>query len=85
MTQADSREPQLELSYPEAELVFGLVYPVGTDYTGVQLTLENFVKRFNFTPNTIRLSWRDTCAPGIRGTRQRTSPPVNGISSSRLL
>ncbi len=48
--------PELQLLYPDAELVFGLVYPVGTDYTGVQLTLENYIKRFNYKPNTIHLS-----------------------------
>lgn len=46
----------VDLAYPEAELVFGLVYPTGTDYSGVLLTLENFIKRFNYRPNVIRLS-----------------------------
>src|SRR5712691_8463568 len=50
------REVPVELAYPEAELVFGLVYAAGTDYTGVQLTLENYIKRFNYKPNVIRLS-----------------------------
>jgi len=44
------------LEYPEAELVFGFVFPVGTDYSGVLLTLENYIKRFNYKPNVIRLS-----------------------------
>jgi deoxycytidylate deaminase len=52
----EPREVQVELAYPEAELVFGLVYAAGTDYTGVQLTLENYIKRFNYKPNPIRLS-----------------------------
>ncbi len=58
MNQDSTREPrpQLQLLYPDAELVFGLVYPVGTDYTGVQLTLENYIKRFNYKPNTVHLS-----------------------------
>lgn len=47
---------RLELTYPQSELVFGLVYAAGTDYTGVQLTLENYIKRFNYKPNAIRLS-----------------------------
>jgi cytidine deaminase len=47
---------RLNLGYPVAELVLGLVYAVGTDYTGVQLALENYVKRFNYNPNIIRLS-----------------------------
>ena len=48
--------PEPQLTYPEAELVLGLVYPAGTDYTGIQLTLENYIKRFNYRPNPIRLS-----------------------------
>lgn len=44
------------LEYPDAEIVIGLVFPVGTDYTGVQLTLENYLKRFRYKPNTISLS-----------------------------
>jgi hypothetical protein len=45
-----------KLEYPEAELVFGFVFPVGTDYSGVLLTLENYIRRFNYRPNVIRLS-----------------------------
>lgn len=53
---AKQKKPEPQLTYPEAELVLGLVYPAGTDYTGVQLTLENYIKRFNYRPNPIRLS-----------------------------
>src|SRR5579863_2707001 len=56
MNDSEQRQPEVQLSYPEAEIVFGLVYPTGTDYTGVQLTLENYIKRFNYTPSRIRLS-----------------------------
>jgi deoxycytidylate deaminase len=58
MDQVASAEqnPEPRLRYPDAELAFALVYPVGTDYTGVQLTLENYIKRFNYTPNTTHLS-----------------------------
>jgi deoxycytidylate deaminase len=55
-TPAIAPVPELQLQYPDAELVFALVYPVGTDYTGVQLTLKNYIKRFNYKPNTIHLS-----------------------------
>ncbi|MFL6311261.1 MAG: anti-phage dCTP deaminase [Terriglobales bacterium] len=44
------------LEYSDAEIVIGLVYPVGTDYSGVQLTLENYLKRFRYKPNTVSLS-----------------------------
>ncbi len=57
MADADQKEPALQPAYyPEAELVLALVYPAGTDYTGVQLALENYIKRFNYKPNPIRLS-----------------------------
>lgn len=46
----------LGLEFPEAELVFGLVYPVGTDYSGVCLTLNNYIKRFGYRPQEIRIS-----------------------------
>jgi deoxycytidylate deaminase len=52
----DYKEVQVQLTYPDSELVFGLVYAAGTDYTGVQLTLENYIRRFNYRPNPIRLS-----------------------------
>ena len=52
----DTQRVKLELNYPESELVFGLVYAAGTDYTGIQLTIENFVKRFNYKPKAIRVS-----------------------------
>jgi deoxycytidylate deaminase len=44
------------LEFPEAEVVFALVYPVGTDYSGVLLTLGNYIKRFNYRPQEIRIS-----------------------------
>ncbi len=44
------------LEFSDAEIVIGLVFPVGTDYSGVQLTLENYLKRFRYKPNIISLS-----------------------------
>jgi len=44
------------LEFPQAELVFALTYPVGTDYSGVLLTLSNYIKRFGYRPQEIRLS-----------------------------
>lgn len=46
----------LGLEFPEAEVVFALVYPVGTDYSGVLLTLSNYIKRFRYRPQEIRIS-----------------------------
>jgi deoxycytidylate deaminase len=56
MRESDDKRIRVQLAYPDSELIFGLVYPVGTDYSGVQLTLENYIKRFNFRPCVIRLS-----------------------------
>jgi deoxycytidylate deaminase len=52
----DTKEIQTDLGYPNSELVFALVYPVGTDYSSVRLTLENYIKRFRYEPNVIQLS-----------------------------
>jgi hypothetical protein len=58
-----SEHPKAEISstlagleFPEAELVFALVYPVGTDYSGVSLALCNYIKRFRYRPQEIRVS-----------------------------
>ena len=56
MPDADQNRLQVKLTYPESELVIGLVYPVGTDSSGVQLTLENYIRRFGYRPKVIRLS-----------------------------
>jgi deoxycytidylate deaminase len=39
-----------------AELVFGLVYGVGTDSDKVVRVLEDFLKRFSYTPRVFRIS-----------------------------
>lgn len=39
-----------------AELVFGLVYGVGTDSDKVVRVLEDYLKRFNYTPRVFRIS-----------------------------
>lgn len=44
------------LERPDAELVFGLVNPVGVDYSDVLATLENYIKHFHYTPKVISLS-----------------------------
>jgi hypothetical protein len=42
--------------YPSAELVFGIVSPIGVDYRPVVSSLENFLNHFGYTPKTIRIS-----------------------------
>src|SRR5258708_8037080 len=56
---ASMQDPKGELNileFSDAEIVIGLVFPAGTDYSGVQLTLENYLKRFRYKPNIISLS-----------------------------
>src|SRR4051812_16167160 len=44
------------LEYPDAEIVFGLVYAVGTDYRPVVDYLKNLLKRARYDPKEIHLS-----------------------------
>jgi deoxycytidylate deaminase len=47
---------KMQLDYPDSEIVLGLVYPAGTDYTGISLTLENYLRRFGYEPRIVKLS-----------------------------
>jgi deoxycytidylate deaminase len=53
---ADISSTLIGLERPDSELVFALVYPVGTDYSGVCLALNNYIKRFHYRPQEIRVS-----------------------------
>jgi hypothetical protein len=44
------------LEYSASELVFGLVYAVGTDYRGGVDCLSGQIRRFGYAPVEIRLS-----------------------------
>ncbi len=46
----------LKLDYPDAELVFGVVCAVGTDYRRVVDYLANLLKRAQYTPKEFRVS-----------------------------
>jgi hypothetical protein len=41
---------------PKAELVFGLVYPLGTEVSPVVSVLEDYVRHFGYEPRLIRIS-----------------------------
>jgi len=41
---------------PKAELVFGLVYPLGTEVDPVVSVLQDYVRRFGYEPHVIRIS-----------------------------
>jgi hypothetical protein len=49
--------PQPYLGYfPDAELVFGIVCPLGTPYDRVVDTLSNYLAHFGYKANPIKLS-----------------------------
>ena len=50
------KRSSLNDEYRHAELVFGLVAPVGTDYAQVAENLTSQLTEFNYKANVIRLS-----------------------------
>ena len=65
--------PLGRLRFPNAELVFALVYPVGTDGREIIATLQDRIRKFNYDPMTLRLS---DYLPGLKeklGLRTRLS------------
>ncbi|MDR3725191.1 MAG: anti-phage dCTP deaminase [Terracidiphilus sp.] len=42
--------------YPAAELIFGIVSPIGVDYRPVVSSLENFLKQFGYRSNLVKIS-----------------------------
>ncbi len=55
-------DKRFDLDYPEAELVFGLVYAVGTDYQPVLDYLKDYIKLSGYTTTILRISdWFDEC------------------------
>jgi hypothetical protein len=50
------RDARFELDYPEAELVFGLVFAVGTDYQPVLEYLKDHIKLSGYATHALRLS-----------------------------
>jgi hypothetical protein len=53
VTERDSR---FVLDYPEAELVFGLVFAVGTDYKPVLSYLEDYIRLGGYVTNKLQIS-----------------------------
>ncbi len=51
-----SADPLAVLDYRDSELVFGLVYAVGTNDKLINDTLQGHIKKFQYKPNIIRLS-----------------------------
>lgn len=52
----DRAEGTLRFSYPDAELVFGVVCAVGANYRQVEKRLSNQLRLYGYRPNVIRLS-----------------------------
>jgi deoxycytidylate deaminase len=56
--ESESKIGSFNFDYPDAELVFGLVYAVGTDYFPVQSFLEDQIRLSDYRPYSIHLSDR---------------------------
>lgn len=52
---AEQNDPILGY-FPEAELVLALVYPLGTQHTGLEGTIKDYLDQFGYKTNIIRLS-----------------------------
>jgi deoxycytidylate deaminase len=52
----DGNAEALTLDYPDAELVFGIVCAVGTDYRPVVDYLKNLLRRARYTPQELHIS-----------------------------
>lgn len=52
---AEKNDPILGY-FPAAELVFALVYPIGTQHTGLEGTIKDYLGQFGYQTNIIRLS-----------------------------
>lgn len=64
--------------YPEAELVFALVCPLGAEHSVVVETLRNYLAQFGYQTNSIRLS--DLFGDIFLKLRQRWDPPSDSAS-----
>src|SRR5690348_12910189 len=42
--------------FPAAELVFALIYPIGTEHTGLEGAIKDYLSQFGYQTNIIRLS-----------------------------
>lgn len=47
---------EIPTSFEEAEIIFGLVYALGTEVDPVISVLEDYIKRFEYSPHSIRIS-----------------------------
>src|SRR5260370_39565512 len=76
-------EEQFTLDYPQAELVFGLVYAVGTDYHPVLSFLQDEIALSGYRPNPMHVSeWFPETAEKLRlGLKFPEVPEYDRIDS----
>jgi len=68
--------------FPDAELVIGLVHPIGTDYEPVLSAITDFLRQFEYDCNVVHLSSRfDEIADDLRIT---TELPPGGSEFERM-
>lgn len=75
------RNPPLHsLHYPDAEIVLGLVAPVGTDFESVRSRIRDHVKQFRYEINLLRLSGLlDRLNPRSLGVQLAQEPEYDRI------
>jgi hypothetical protein len=75
--------PLESLNYRDAELVLGLVAPVGTDLEAVRKRIREHVKQFDYESNDLRLSgFLDRLNPSSL-TRAANGAPYNPVAPCR--
>lgn len=74
--------PLDSLDYPDAEIVLGLVAPVGTDLEGVRSRVRDHVKQFSYDTNVLRLSgFLDRLNPSSLGVELKQEPEYERINT----
>ena len=82
VTERDSR---FVLDYPEAELVFGLVFAVGTDYKPVLSYLEDYIRLGGYVTNKLQISeWFPDSAARLKLNLQFPEEPEYERIASRI-
>jgi hypothetical protein len=75
-------EPLHSLNYPDAEIVLGLVAPVGTDLESVRSRIRDHVRQFSYDTNVLRLSgFLDRLNPRSLGVQLKQEPEYARIST----
>jgi hypothetical protein len=73
----------VEVTQPQAELIFGFVYGVGTNADPVTLLLKEYLKQFSYTTHEFRVSEHlRTLELGINYSPSSTFDEMNALMSA---